>query len=350
MLSRILCAMVLSLSFAVGASEINSLSLSPEIQRGDLNNPQGFWPLLGVGMGLMDYNDTIRTGGVPTHVKLMGSYYFETTPWVANAGVGLHNEFLTQKGSGSNSIQSFYTEFSGRYKLSDRWQIGAIWNTLVDNPHRYHSNNDNLASFAGVEVMKEFNYQDKYLLRAGGRAMTDVGISGETIDMVMAELEVSFGGSQKIAEEKPAPQPIAPHLAQRAMMSIDLSDPGAVNFESDSTHVVSSSQKYLKRLARALADNHHLFDHLEVVGHTDQRGPDGYNQKLSLRRAQTISNTLISAGLSKSQVVSAGRGKRDLLSHEMSPLALLKNRRVQIEFRGVKNPEALKNIIDSVQR
>lgn len=335
------------------AAEESRLSLKPEIQRGDLHKPQGLWPLLGVGLGVMDSNEQVRTGGVTNHVKVLGSYYFDNTPWVADAGIGLHNEFLTQKGKGSDSIQSLYTEFAARYQLSNKWQLGAIWNTLVDNPDRYKSNTNNLASFVGLQAMKEFVWSDQYLVRAGGRVMTDVGIGREMVDTVMAEVQVSFGNNKSapaFVEEKPAPQPIAPHLATRAVQTYVFEDPGPVHFETDSTKLVGSSQTYLRRLARALADNRHLFDRIEVVGHADQRGTDAYNRKLSTRRAQTISNTLATAGLNVQQLRAQGRGKSELLTRAMTPEALQKNRRVQLEFHGVKNHQALKNVIDSIPR
>ncbi len=354
MFVRCLLFLGLTFGFAAFAQKNNVLSLKPEIQRGDLSNPQGLWPFIGVGLGAMDHNNKIRSGGVPTHIKVLGSYYFETAPWIADAGVGLHNEFLTQKGSESDTIQSLYTELAARYQFTNRWQLGAIWNTLVDNPDRYQSNTNNLASFVGLQVMKEFSWSDQYLVRAGGRAMTDVGISGETIDTVMAELQVSFGpGSSPaprvIRVEETRPEPIAPHLAKRAVQTFQI-DPDDVNFESESTKLVSSSRQYLSRLARALAANRQLFDKVEVVGHADQRGSDIYNDSLSQRRARTISDVLVASGINRSQLVTEGRGKRDLLSNSMSPTALQRNRRVELEFQGVKNQEALKNIIDSVRR
>ncbi len=329
----------------------NVLSFKPEVQRGDIHKPQGLWPLLGVGMGVMDSNEQIRTGGVTNHVKVLGSYYFDDTPWVADAGIGLHNEFLTQKGKGSDSIQSLYTEFAARYKLTNKWQLGAIWNTLVDNPDRYRSNTNNLASFVGLQAMKEFVWSDQYLVRAGGRVMTDVGIGRETVDTVMAEIQVSFGNSQQtpVVEERP-PQAIAPHLATQAIQTFVFEDPGPVHFETDSTKLVGSSQAYLRRLARALSDNRHLFDRIEVIGHADQRGSDAYNRKLSARRAQAISNTLATAGLNVGQLRAQGRGESELLSRSMNPLALQKNRRVQLEFHGVKNNQALKNVVESIPR
>lgn len=332
---------------AASSDSVLSLSLDPEIQRGDLYRPQGLWPLMGASFGAMDHNDQIRTGGTLTHLKVVGTYYFEKAPWVADLGVGLHNEFLSQRGAGSDSIQSLYTELAGRYQLTDRWQLGAIWNTLVDNPDRYRSNTNNFASFIGVQALKEFVWQDAYLVRAGGRVMTDVGISGETIDSVMAELQVSFGKpSTPIVQEEP--KSVAPHLAKQAIQTFDFSDPGPVHFETDSAKLVRSSEVYFRRMARALADNRHLFDKVAIIGHADQRGADRYNLKLSQRRAQAVANALMTAGVNGAQIYTEGRGEHELLSRSMMPSALLRNRRVQLEFHGVKNQQALKNIIDSI--
>jgi outer membrane protein OmpA-like peptidoglycan-associated protein len=249
-----------------------------------------------------------------------------------------------------------YTELAARYQLTNRWQLGAIWNTLVDNPDRYKSNTNNLASFIGLQALKEFVWADRYLVRAGGRVMTDVGIGRETVDTIMAEVQVSFGPGTaaapmaEIQKPAPTPEPVAPHLDRQAIQTFEFSDPGPVHFESDSTKLVHHSQLYLRRLARALADNRHLFERVSVIGHTDQRGTDKYNLKLSRNRAKTISNTLALAGLNVAQIHAEGRGKTELLSRSMAPTALLKNRRVQLEFQGVKNQQALKNVIDSVPR
>jgi len=335
---------------AYAAENQSVLALSPSVQRGDIYQPKGFWPLLGVGLGAMDRGDNTRTGGMPGHIKALGSYYFEGAPIVGDLGLGLHNQFLTQKGPGSDTIQSLYTEVAGRYQFTNRWQLGAIWNTLVDNPDRYRSNTDNLASFVGAQVLKEFTWQEQYLVRVGGRAMTSVGLSGGSVNTVMAELEVSFGpGRTEVVEEKPAPTVTAPHLASRAMKTYDL-DPKLVHFDTDSTQLVKSSDQYFKRLARALAANHELFNRVEVVGHADQRGPDSYNNRLSVNRAKAVSQRLVSAGVRTSQIEVEGKGKRELLSHSMKPAALQLNRRVQLQFHGVTNQEALQNIIDSATR
>jgi len=344
-----------------GAADTTSMKLTPTIQGGDVNQPEGLWPFLGAGLGITDNNGEMRTGGIPSHLKLLGSYYFKESPVITDVGLGVHNEVLTQRGSGSNTIQSFYTELSARYQLSNHWQLGAIWNTLVDTPDRYHSNTNNLASFLGLQALKEFSWDNQYVVRAGGRAMTDVGISGESVNTVMAELQVSFGGGKKLSpvalesasiKEEPievTPAPLAPHLADAAMRSFQI-HPGPVNFESGSVRLVQSSKGYLKRLARALAANRHLFDRIEVVGHTDQRGPNPYNDQLSVKRAVAVTSTLVSSGLNPNQIEVQGKGKRALITHSMDGNSLQRNRRVEIAFLGVKNQSALKNVIDSVSR
>ena len=50
---------------------------------------------------------------------------------------------------------------------------------------------------------------------------------------------------------------------------------------------------------------------IRVVGHTDAIGSDKYNDALSLRRAHSVRNFLINAGVSADQVTAEGRGKRE---------------------------------------
>ncbi len=332
--------------FAQAQDNRSALTLSPDVQRGSIYEPKGFWPLIGAGIGTMENSET-RTGGMPGHIKVLGSYYFDQAPFVTDAGLGLHTHFLTQDGRDSDSIQSLYTELAGRYQLTNRWQLGALWNTLVDNPDRYRSNTDNLASFVGAQALREFTWREEYLVRLGGRAMTSVGLSGGSVNTFMAELQVSFGSNQPqaIAQEE-APRP-ATHLAERAMKTYDL-DPRLVHFPTDSTALLPNSDAYFKRLARVLAANHDLFARVEVIGHADQRGPAAYNDRLSTQRAVVVSKRLAAAGVRSTQIKVDGRGESELLSDSMTPSALLKNRRVQLQFHGVKNQAALQSLIDSV--
>ena len=48
---------------------------------------------------------------------------------------------------------------------------------------------------------------------------------------------------------------------------------------------------------------------VELSGHTDNKGPNDYNQKLAERRAQSVVNYLINKGISKDRLVAKGYGE-----------------------------------------
>ena len=51
---------------------------------------------------------------------------------------------------------------------------------------------------------------------------------------------------------------------------------------------------------------------LHLVGHTDPVGSDGYNDKLSMRRALAIKTFLTERGYPAERITTEGRGKRDI--------------------------------------
>lgn len=70
-----------------------------------------------------------------------------------------------------------------------------------------------------------------------------------------------------------------------------------------------------------------------VFGHTDTVGSLETNDALSLRRAQTVRDRLITAGVPEERIVAVGRGKRDLLIATGDEVAEPRNRRVEVKIR-----------------
>lgn len=82
-----------------------------------------------------------------------------------------------------------------------------------------------------------------------------------------------------------------------------------------------------------------------VYGYTDRIGSDGYNLKLSQDRAKSVSNFLVSKGLSATRITAVGRGEADPVSpatcnsvkeKQKLIVCLAPDRRVSVEVKGSK--------------
>ena len=73
-----------------------------------------------------------------------------------------------------------------------------------------------------------------------------------------------------------------------------------------------------------------------AVGHTDSVGTDAYNQKLSVRRAESVKAYLVSKGIEKNRVYTEGKGEKQPVADNKTKEGRAKNRRVEIEVVGTR--------------
>jgi OmpA-OmpF porin, OOP family len=73
-----------------------------------------------------------------------------------------------------------------------------------------------------------------------------------------------------------------------------------------------------------------------AVGHTDATGPDGYNQKLSVKRSEAVKAYLVSKGIEKNRVYTEGKGEAQPVADNKTKEGRAKNRRVEIEVVGTR--------------
>ncbi|HEX5628119.1 MAG TPA: OmpA family protein [Usitatibacteraceae bacterium] len=73
-----------------------------------------------------------------------------------------------------------------------------------------------------------------------------------------------------------------------------------------------------------------------ATGHTDSVGTDAYNQKLSDRRAAAVKDYLVSKGIPASKITTIGKGESQPVATNKTAEGRQKNRRVDIEFKGVR--------------
>ena len=105
----------------------------------------------------------------------------------------------------------------------------------------------------------------------------------------------------------------------------------SINFEFDSIKVVSKSKSSIAVLGKALMDNSLKGKSVTIVGHTDKRGSNQYNDKLSKRRAKSIASMLFKQyPMLRGRVNIEGRGESLPLYKGNSSWEYQMNRRIEI--------------------
>jgi OOP family OmpA-OmpF porin len=100
------------------------------------------------------------------------------------------------------------------------------------------------------------------------------------------------------------------------------------NFDFDKSTLTPAGKAKVADAARTLKDNPSI--HVEVGGHTDSIGSDGYNQRLSERRAKTVADELVHDGISASRLNVRGYGERKPVADNDTEAGRARNRRVEI--------------------
>jgi OOP family OmpA-OmpF porin len=133
---------------------------------------------------------------------------------------------------------------------------------------------------------------------------------------------------------KPAPAPAAKPAAKPAPVAEKVTLAADVLFDFDKAVIKNEGKSKLDDLAtKVKAIN------LEVViaiGHTDSIGSDAYNQKLSVRRAESVKAYLVSKGVEPNRVYTEGKGEKQPVASNKTADGRQKNRRVEIEVIGTR--------------
>lgn len=111
---------------------------------------------------------------------------------------------------------------------------------------------------------------------------------------------------------------------------ITLSDAGDVLFEFDKSDLTPQAREQLSGLMDRLKSADVVS--IKVAGHTDSKGSDEYNQKLSERRANSVVAYLVSQGLAPGKLSSEGFGESQPVADNSSDEGRAQNRRVEIHI------------------
>lgn len=137
-------------------------------------------------------------------------------------------------------------------------------------------------------------------------------VIGHQMDQQAKELEVSIPGAK----------------VERVGEGIQVTFDSGLLFDFDSDAIRSDAARNLIELAQSLKK--YPNSQLLIVGHTDSRGEDAYNQALSQRRANAAAAYLEGQGVARSRVGTSGRGEFEPVASNDTDSGRQSNRRVEV--------------------
>ena len=151
----------------------------------------------------------------------------------------------------------------------------------------------NLTTNQNGIVKRDLDYDTDYTATSEIKGYMDKTISFSTID-------VDYGLIKKIIDTE--------RLKIGKKYTVD-----NIYYDFDKWNLLSESKVVLDRLVRILKENPKL--KAELGSHTDCRGSDAYNMKLSQKRSDSAVNYIISKGIPGERIIAKGYGETQLVNN-----------------------------------
>lgn len=272
------------------------------------------------GMGGLDIYKALKTGNGDTwQVTNMRSPVNSAQDDFAPAFDSTVLYFSSNRsgGKGSDDIYRFIAfkvlEFSLSGKVQDlqtavrlpgaevtlrNMQTGASEKTVTDENGNYHFTLDSLSNY------------ELSAAKTGFTAVTGINITTNGLtESAALHKDITM-------EIPPPPKPVEPKREIRfGQMTLAVNQPiemKGIRFGVNKADITPSAAAELNNLVKLLKDNPTL--KIELSSHTDSRGNDSYNMKLSQRRAESTLRYLVSKGIDRKRLIAKGYGESQLLN------------------------------------
>lgn len=126
----------------------------------------------------------------------------------------------------------------------------------------------------------------------------------------------------------PAPAPIVVPEQQKITLNAD------VLFDFDKSNLRPEGRQELDEVVQKMQGME--LEVIIAIGHTDSIGTNEYNQKLSVRRAESVKNYLTSKGVPADRIYTEGKGETQPVATNATREGRQQNRRVEIEVVGTR--------------
>ena len=117
-------------------------------------------------------------------------------------------------------------------------------------------------------------------------------------------------------------------VTQTADNQLKLSIPNDISFASGKSDIQPRLKPILDQFAQGVNQQGSM--EVKIVGHTDSTGSDAINNPLSVRRAESARDYLVSRGVASSRISTEGRGSREPIADNATEAGRARNRRIDI--------------------
>jgi outer membrane protein OmpA-like peptidoglycan-associated protein len=296
---------------------------------------------------------------------VFGSYNFEKN-FIADVGLGwFYNKFESEvidNRKVSLITKTFYLEINPRFRLNRRLSVGPVFDLILGeeflaapNPQLFDVDGDGTTDkLAGLNVMYEYPWKSNRG-RLGAKLLKAIGINKRDAYVAMFSVQFGFPVWKESRSEPAPPQRVSPIEIEdfpedsAVVAKIELNEQH-LNFETNSAKLDKKSETFVKQLGEYLANNNWVWENLRIDGHTDIKGSNQYNLKLSNDRAKTVYQTLINAGVEAKRLRYVGYGEeKPLIKDVDSEEADKTNRRVELKFLDLVDEDSIQRQIDQIK-
>ena len=162
-----------------------------------------------------------------------------------------------------------------------------------------------------------WNIDQSFRVNLDGRYYGTTNPGAYTNNNLGVMLGVTYKFGQTAPAAAPAPAPAAPQAPSFMVF-----------FDFDRADLSPQAQGTIQQAAQAFQQRGNA--RITATGHADKSGPDGYNMALSLRRANTVKDALVSNGVPATAISVVGRGETMPLVQTADGVREPQNRRVEI--------------------
>jgi len=215
-------------------------------------------------------------------------------------------------------------EANGTYRTIT---LEAFYNTPVLFPYNGNLLVDNASRIKKVDCPEDLTFVDQPIETSSKSPNKRTPASKEMSPANSKKKEVA---SQNQKNKKYISPSIMPELQIDKVRKDQTIRVRSLHFEADSTNVSEESKQVVDEIYRFL--DYYPNVKIEIAGHANLKPKEEYALNLSQKRAESVSNYLISKGIDSNRVIPKGYGNTKPIVESVNRIANKLNQRVEIKI------------------